>query len=44
MMVMMMDKRRLDEEYEVDSRRIAHTEECSGVEEKELFSFSHQLD
>ena len=32
-MVMMMNERTLDEEYEVDSRKIAHTEECSGVQD-----------
>ena len=28
-----VDERTLDEEYEVDSRKIAHTEECSGVQD-----------
>ena len=27
-----VDERTLDEEYEVDSRRVAHVEECSGVD------------
>ena len=31
-MVMMMNERTLDEEYEVDSRRVAHVEESSGVD------------
>ena len=28
-----VDERTLDEEYEGDSRRVAHVEECSGVDD-----------
>ena len=37
-----VDERTLDEEYEVDSRRVAHVEECSGVLDEK--PFSHPLD